>query len=311
MDRLKIALKSEKQKTGAYPAPGDAFQLINSGAANVAAYQGFFNEKVANNEITKYPTDPETGTHYPYSTTKNRQAFQLATVVEDADPWKAYVEGDYKSVAMNVLPSLMLAMNGPAGSQVEIADGVVTAGSAGSDNRKKFILHGGTANLPYDANGNPVANSTLSFVEILSASGATKTGSARFRTCLEIKEGGAFIGSGEYQVLTESGTVENMLCTGTTFDGACGSANGVPATSVPTSNFCSVGNATAVSGTGGWTWDCVGSDGGSTAHCSADLVSYVVSGSFGTNASGATVSVCGGSAIADSFGNFSKNTVLY
>ena len=53
--------------------------------------------------------------------------------------------------------------------------------------------------------------------------------------------------------------------------GQCGSANGVSTTSDPTTNFCSSGTATAVSGSGPWTWGCVGSNGGSTASCSAPL----------------------------------------
>jgi hypothetical protein len=52
--------------------------------------------------------------------------------------------------------------------------------------------------------------------------------------------------------------------------GACGSANGVSVTSAPTSNLCSAGTASAVSGSGPWAWTCAGSGGGSTASCSAN-----------------------------------------
>jgi len=150
IDQLKITLKSEKQKSGAYPKPGDAFLIVSSGSANVAAYQGYLNSKVAINDFTKYPEDPLTKKNYPYSTTKNRQAFQLATVTEDVDPWKAYVDGDYKTVAKNVLPSIVLAMTGAENAQIEISDGITTGGSVGSDNRKKFVVNGGSFNLPYD-----------------------------------------------------------------------------------------------------------------------------------------------------------------
>lgn len=144
--------------------------IVNSGSGNVAAYQGFMNPKVAINDLTKYPEDPLAKNNYPYATTKNRQAFQLATVTEDANPWIAYVDGDYKTVAKQILPSIILAMTGAENAQVEIGDGITTGGSVGSDNRKKFVLNGGTYNLPYDKNGDPVANVDRTFAEVLTQS---------------------------------------------------------------------------------------------------------------------------------------------
>ncbi|HAT68279.1 MAG TPA: hypothetical protein DCS20_01525, partial [Candidatus Yonathbacteria bacterium] len=56
-------------------------------------------------------------------------------------------------------------------------------------------------------------------------------------------------------------------------NGACGPANtatsGVTFTSAPTIGLCSGGSSTAVSGTGPWSWSCLGSGGGSNASCSA------------------------------------------
>ena len=60
-------------------------------------------------------------------------------------------------------------------------------------------------------------------------------------------------------------------------NGTCGSANGGTFTTAPTTNLCSAGTATAVSGSGPWTWSCTGSNGGTTASCSAN---------FGTPSSG-------------------------
>ena len=54
-------------------------------------------------------------------------------------------------------------------------------------------------------------------------------------------------------------------------NGACGSSNGASLTSAPTTNLCSVGTASAVSGAGPWSWNCAGSNGGATASCSATL----------------------------------------
>jgi hypothetical protein len=48
---------------------------------------------------------------------------------------------------------------------------------------------------------------------------------------------------------------------------ACGAADGVPASSAPSANLCAAGTASAVSGTGPWSWTC--SSSGVSASCSA------------------------------------------
>jgi hypothetical protein len=66
---------------------------------------------------------------------------------------------------------------------------------------------------------------------------------------------------------------------GTATNGICGAVNGQSLTTAPTSNLCSAGTASAVSGSGPWTWSCAGSNGGTTASCSASLAT--TSGSQG------------------------------
>lgn len=53
--------------------------------------------------------------------------------------------------------------------------------------------------------------------------------------------------------------------------GVCGDSGSATLASAPTANLCSVGTATEVTGTGPWSWQCPGTDGGSTATCSAAL----------------------------------------
>ncbi|MGE3623650.1 MAG: cellulase family glycosylhydrolase [Bdellovibrionales bacterium] len=53
---------------------------------------------------------------------------------------------------------------------------------------------------------------------------------------------------------------------------ACGSSNGASFASKPTTDLCSAGNASAVSGSGPWTWSCAGINGGSNVSCSAKLI---------------------------------------
>ena len=58
-------------------------------------------------------------------------------------------------------------------------------------------------------------------------------------------------------------------------NGACGSANGENFLTAPASNLCSSGTASALSGTGPWSWTCQGANGGKNAtNCSANLEVY-------------------------------------
>ena len=52
-------------------------------------------------------------------------------------------------------------------------------------------------------------------------------------------------------------------------NGTCGSSNGQSLASIPTTNLCTAGTPSAVTGTGPWTWTCAGIGGGTTANCSA------------------------------------------
>jgi hypothetical protein len=51
----------------------------------------------------------------------------------------------------------------------------------------------------------------------------------------------------------------------------CGLANDVAANSAPTTNLCSTGSASVVSGDGPWRWSCTSGNGGTTAQCSAPV----------------------------------------
>ncbi len=66
-------------------------------------------------------------------------------------------------------------------------------------------------------------------------------------------------------------------------NGACGSSSGMTLPSAPTTNLCSTGTASTVSGTGPWSWSCAGSNGGTTASCSAQLLPPPVNGTCGSS----------------------------
>ncbi len=62
-------------------------------------------------------------------------------------------------------------------------------------------------------------------------------------------------------------------------NGSCGSSNGQTFDVKPTSDLCSSGSTTSISGDGPWSWTCVGSNGGSTASCNAKVTITPVCGS--------------------------------
>jgi len=71
----------------------------------------------------------------------------------------------------------------------------------------------------------------------------------------------------------------NTYSTNNPINGTCGSSNGVSSGSAPTTNLCTLGSASTVTGSGPWNWTCIGSGGGTTASCAASLS---VAGSCGT-----------------------------
>lgn len=75
----------------------------------------------------------------------------------------------------------------------------------------------------------------------------------------------------------------------TPVDGACGAADGTTVAVAPTTDLCSTGTASAVSGSGPWSWTCQGVHGGADDSCSANMTPPVVNGACGP-ADGTTVS---------------------
>ena len=154
IEKLQIDLKSHKQKEGAYPLPINPINITNSGTV---IYEGVLANGIISNVLSNIPKDPRSNNWYWYSTTTNRQQFQIALTLENIDIPTALVKGDYKSVMKNLFPTLLLA---------------VTANTDVNANTNKFILNGGTYNLPYDMKGNVIANGT-SLAAIQTESGVT------------------------------------------------------------------------------------------------------------------------------------------
>jgi hypothetical protein len=97
----------------------------------------------------------------------------------------------------------------------------------------------------------------------------------------------------------------NKTVAPTPVNGQCGSSNGGTFSSEPTTSLCNSGTYSGISGSGPWYWSCSGSNGGSTANCSASksIALSPINGECGTSSgkvfsSAPTVSLC-------NFGTFS------
>ena len=58
-------------------------------------------------------------------------------------------------------------------------------------------------------------------------------------------------------------------------NGTCGSSNNWTFTTAPTANLCTTGTASAITGTGPWSWTCSGTNGGTAATCSASITTII------------------------------------
>lgn len=54
-------------------------------------------------------------------------------------------------------------------------------------------------------------------------------------------------------------------------NGSCGSSHNMTLIGAPSTNLCSTGTPSAVTGEGPWAWNCVGAHGGTTASCAANV----------------------------------------
>ncbi|MDD5696485.1 MAG: hypothetical protein PHO90_00735, partial [Candidatus Pacebacteria bacterium] len=94
-------------------------------------------------------------------------------------------------------------------------------------------------------------------------------------------------GSNDY-CSAQKTSVSSALCCCTPVNGQCGSSNGGTFSSAPTYNLCSSGTQSSVSGSGPWSWNCSGKNGGATVSCSANKTQPVINGQCGSS-NGATL----------------------
>lgn len=200
-------LKLYKRQRWAYPLPGDYFPIHNTWAIDVA-YQGFMNNNVNLSTADSLPLDPELEIPYVYSITRNKQEYQITASMEnDGSPY-AFVWWDYKSIAINVLPSILLAID--SNSAIDIST---------ASNQQLFIFHKGFHNLPYDfESGNPYSDGTA-LSQLISDASEDYWQNTDYRSCSEIETAGKNISlsgsTDEYQILNSTWALINTSCPGT------------------------------------------------------------------------------------------------
>ncbi len=104
---IESALKSYKNDRWVYPEPGNTFKITYG--THTLAKQWKLNKWVILDKLDKLPTDPKKKIYYSYSVTRNNLEYQIAASLENDDNPIALLSGDYKTVAKNVLPTIMLA----------------------------------------------------------------------------------------------------------------------------------------------------------------------------------------------------------
>lgn len=212
MQQISSALKVYKQKKWYYPHPWEYFEIIYN--SQVVAYQWRFDDNVRLNTIDRLPLDPKIKIPYFYSVTKTKQEFELAWTLENEDNSMALVNGTYKSVSVNILPSILLAVEKDWTTNQQ--ESIISW----DNNRTKFIFDSQDDNLPYDfiepySPQSKWRDLSLTMNEIIA--NRTYWQNADYRNCTEIKEAWkALINSStplEYQIISNTWALTNTWCT--------------------------------------------------------------------------------------------------
>jgi len=203
---LSSQLSLYKRDRWAYPFPWNRFNIVN-GSVTIA-YQWKMNNNVAlTTAATSLPLDPELDIPYLYSTTRNRQEFQLAASAENSDSPYTILQWDYRSVSKNILPNIILALDTINDTDVSILG-----------NKSLFLFNQWFNTLPYDFdNGSPYSDGeTLTWM--LNNAWNNYWQNTDLRDCSEINLAGKNItatgSTDEYQILDSNWVLENTDCDG-------------------------------------------------------------------------------------------------
>ncbi len=206
--KIQLYLTSYKEKHWVYPIPTQWFNITNNW--RTVAIQGKLNQEFLLDSFDSVPVDPSTKKPYPYSILKNRSAYQIAATLEDSTRLTSLVTWDYTSVSVNVLPSIIMALNPGAGVDIEINQSLpewVTNGRA-------FLFNNNSDNLPYTLDWVAAPKVwTLSLPQLITSSELDDYWqNIDYKNCQEISDAWRYIWDWEYQIL-QHGFLINTTCT--------------------------------------------------------------------------------------------------
>lgn len=198
---ISSSLKLYKQRRGSLPLPWSNYSITYNGVP--VATQGKLDNTVTLSTLDKLPLDPLIKSPYIFSITPTKQEYQIWATLENNGNNIAYIEGIYKTVSRDNLPTLLLAL--ASTTPIEITSW---------SNKDKFIFNNQGNNLPYDLESwVPYANGTTFTTLIATFSGTTDLWqNSDYRSCLEIYQSGKSIGTGTYQIVNASGVLANINC---------------------------------------------------------------------------------------------------
>lgn len=198
--QMDSALSSYHAERQVLPLPGNNFNITLSGTT--VALQGKFDNTVRiNQKLRDLPIDPYSQNPYSYSITDNKQEFQLAATLENADIPIAYLQWDYVTVSYTRLPTIIVA-----------SDETVEVDSA--PGRDLFIFNNLEYNLPYTFQ-NPYESFSIwvTYDDMINDPNIVFWHKSDYRTCDEIKDAGKAIWNGSYEFLDSNGNLATFACT--------------------------------------------------------------------------------------------------
>jgi hypothetical protein len=167
----------------------------------------------------------------------------------------------FQVTASNASPTVV-----SKGQTVKLAASVQSSAAAGGMivDLEVYNAAGAKVGQTFYQGQNFAAGQSLQYAWLYQPPTTAATGKYTFKV-------GVFTPGWSADVYWNNGAATFALSTtgGTPTQGVCGAVNGQALSVAPTGNLCSAGVASAVSGSGPWTWSCAGSNGGATASCSA------------------------------------------
>lgn len=193
-------------------------------------------------------------------------------------------------------------------------------GLASATNSYRNKLSASQGNLANSINATYRLNTEISITALIGASSGSVTQTLYYWSNGLTTVNAEKVGVAVATITTNFDGSTTITAGGSTnpLNGVCGSSNTQSFDVIPSVNLCSAGDASAVTGSGPWSWSCAGQNGGTTASCSASINTYPLtvtlagdgSGSVNSDPSGINCSGGAGSACPGASFNYGAPVTL-